>query len=137
MTKAEPKKIAILGLAFKGRPETDDLRGTLAAPIIEMIRGEFPGTEIVGWDPVVAADAVQTLGVVPMPSLEMAFAGASMAFIQNNHPIFGRVDMAALATAMEPPAIIYDYWNQNQNGLILPEGVSYRALGSFNFRSDT
>ncbi|MCA3358983.1 MAG: nucleotide sugar dehydrogenase [Roseomonas sp.] len=136
MTKAEPKKIAILGLAFKGRPETDDLRGTLAGPIIEMIRGEFPGTEIVGWDPVVAADAVQTLGVVPMPSLEMAFAGASMAFIQNNHPIFGYVDMATLAEAMERPAIIYDYWNQYQNGLTLPEGVSYRALGSFNFRSD-
>jgi UDP-N-acetyl-D-mannosaminuronic acid dehydrogenase len=135
MTKAEPRKIAILGLAFKGRPETDDLRGTLAGPIIEMIRGEFPGSEVVGWDPIVSADAIEALGAVPMRSLEMAFSGSSMVFIQNNHRVFGSVDMATLASAMERPAIIYDYWNQNPTGLTLPEGISYRALGSFNLGS--
>ena len=33
--------ITIAGIAFKGRPETNDLRGTMALPIIKKLRKTF------------------------------------------------------------------------------------------------
>ena len=45
--------ITIAGIAFKGRPETNDLRGTMALPIIKEIKKNFPKSEIKVFDPVV------------------------------------------------------------------------------------
>ena len=39
-------KISLLGLAFKGRPITDDLRGTMATPIFAALQERFPGGNI-------------------------------------------------------------------------------------------
>ena len=43
--------ITIAGIAFKGRPETNDLRGTMALPIIKEIKKNFPKSEIKVFDP--------------------------------------------------------------------------------------
>ena len=132
-TKVPPARIAVVGLAFKGRPETDDLRGTLAIPIIEMLRGEFPSAEIVGWDPLVDTAGVRSVGVEPVATLEAAFEGSHIVLIQTNHECFARMRLRNLSGLMARPGIIYDYWNQHDPRTTnVAEGVVYIGLGSAN-----
>jgi len=126
-------RIALLGLAFKGRPETDDLRGTMARPIYKALRESFPQADYVAYDPVVTDDTIRTeFGATPMASLEQAFEGTHLVVILNNHPIFSAMPVELLAESMAKPGLIYDYWNGfNANDLHLPTGIYYGALGSY------
>ena len=76
--------VLMLGLAFKGRPETDDLRGTLARPLIDQLRARFPGAELVGWDPIVDPAGIRSLGLTPCDTVEQAFAGTSLLVLQKS-----------------------------------------------------
>lgn len=128
-----PKRptIALLGLAFKGRPATDDLRGTMARPIYAALKRHFPGAQFRAFDAVVSPADIKTFGVKPAPSLEAAFRGANLAVIMNNHPIFSSMPMETLAKTMARPALIYDFWNSfKAPALHLPSHVGYMALGS-------
>lgn len=127
-----PARVAIAGLAFKGRPETDDLRGSLAIPLIAELRAQFPDAEFVGWDAVVAPDAIGELGLSPAATLEEAATGASILIIQNNHDCFSRIDLLALSKTMARPALIYDMWNQHDPRTVrVEEGTAYKTLGGF------
>ena len=132
----DPARIAVVGLAFKGRPATDDLRGTLAIPLIALLREEYPVAQIVGWDAVVAARQVAELGVTPAESLEQAFAGASLVLIQTNHECFAQMNLTSLSARMAKPGMIYDFWNQHDPRTArLADGVSYHGLGAFSVGS--
>ena len=61
--------VAVLGLAFKGRPATDDLRGTMARPILASLRRRFQAAEWRGYDAVVAPDAFAEFGLKPCATL--------------------------------------------------------------------
>ncbi|MGE4528291.1 MAG: nucleotide sugar dehydrogenase [Rhodospirillaceae bacterium] len=124
-------EVAVCGLAFKGRPPTDDLRGTPAIPLIAGLKRAFPEARLRGYDAMVAAAEIAGLGLSPCATLEEAFAGSHLVVLQNNHPQFAAMDLAGLARAMARPAMVYDFWNNFQaHDLRLPEGVSYAALGS-------
>ncbi|HYD31881.1 MAG TPA: nucleotide sugar dehydrogenase [Azospirillaceae bacterium] len=123
--------ITLMGLAFKGRPATDDLRGTMAKPVFEALKAGFPNAIWRGYDAVVSADGIHRFGLKPAASLEDALSGAHLAVILNNHPVFAAMPVAQLAETMERPGIIYDFWNNFTSfDLQLPEGTSYVALGS-------
>lgn len=129
--RAAPAKIAILGLAYKGRPATSDLRGTMAIPIIRLLAAEFPGARLAGFDPVVAADAIGVIGVEPAATIEDAFAGASLVVIQNNHEFFARMALGELSQRMAKPGTIYDYWCQfDGTAPALADGIEYLGFGN-------
>jgi UDP-N-acetyl-D-mannosaminuronic acid dehydrogenase len=125
-------KIALCGLAFKGVPATDDLRGTMAAPILAALREQFPDGRFVGFDPVVSPEAARDhFGIETAASLDEACAGAGIVVIANNHPLFQGTEMPALAAKMASPGIIYDYWNMHNREIEgLPDGIRYLSLGS-------
>jgi nucleotide sugar dehydrogenase len=123
--------IALLGVAFKGRPATDDLRGTMARPILEALKEQFPGATFRGYDAVVAAEAIREFGLSPAGSPSEAFAGADIVVIANNHPVFAAMPVETLSTTMATPAVIYDFWNTYYGrSLRLAPGTCYMALGS-------
>jgi UDP-N-acetyl-D-mannosaminuronic acid dehydrogenase len=124
--------IALCGLAFKGAPPTDDLRGTMAVPILAALRQAFPDARVVGFDPVVPQQAAEEFfGIETAATLEDACDGASIVVIANNHPQFQRVELPALAARMAAPGLIYDYWNMHNRDVEgMPEGVAYLSLGS-------
>jgi UDP-N-acetyl-D-mannosaminuronic acid dehydrogenase len=131
--KGFPRKpvISLLGLAFKGRPATDDLRGTTALPIFEALKAAYPDAEFRGFDPVATPEQIRKFGVTPVTRIEDAFGGASLALILNNHPIFEVLALPQLARSMTAPGIIYDLWHHfDASELRLPAGVGYAALGS-------
>jgi nucleotide sugar dehydrogenase len=123
--------IAVLGLAFKGRPVTDDLRGTMAAPLLNALRGCFPGARLRGWDAVATPQAIATaFAIEAAADLAGAVAGAHLVLIANNHPSFQELLLDEMAEALARPALIYDLWNHFAAAdLPLPEGVRYIALG--------
>jgi len=132
VSKHPPAQIAILGLAFKGMPETDDLRGTLALPIIARLQQEFPSAKMIGWDALVPAANIKALGIQPVGELPEAFQGSSIVIIQNNHPVFESMNIVKLAGLMANPGLIYDYWNQHDPwNTKLPDSVFYHGLGTF------
>ncbi len=134
-----PKKmtISLLGIAFKGKPVTDDIRGTTAKPIFDALKEEFPHAEYWGYDPVVQPEAIKALGLQPKNDLETAIKGANLVLILNNHPQFSTLPIETLALEMARPALIYDFWSHyHLKKLKLPEGVQYIALGNHKFAKE-
>lgn len=127
----EEPVIVLMGVAFKGRPATNDLRGTMAVPIFEAVKKYFPKARYKGFDAMVSAEDMRAFGLEPCPSLPDAMTGANLALILNNHKIFADMPLEDLAAVMARPGLVYDYWNHfTAASLALPSGVGYMALGS-------
>jgi nucleotide sugar dehydrogenase len=124
--------IAFLGLAFKGRPATDDLRGTTARGIVDAVAAAFPGATVRGWDEVVPSREIAAFGLTPAASLADAFAGAHLVAICNNHPAFEAMPLEFLLATMADPGFVFDFWNNfDPRRLTLPDGRAYVPLGGF------
>jgi UDP-N-acetyl-D-mannosaminuronic acid dehydrogenase len=123
--------ITLAGIAFKGRPETDDLRGTMARPILASLRDAFPAAQFRGFDALVAPQTIRdTFGLDPVASIAGAFAGAHLVVIANNHPCFEAMPLSAMAESMARPAVIFDFWNNFGAAHVeLPPEVIYTGLG--------
>ena len=123
--------VSLLGLAFKGQPATDDLRGTMARPVFARLREAFPNAKFRGYDAVVSNENIRSLGLEPVDSLGSAFENASVIIILNNHPVFSSMPIHDLTTGMARPGLVYDFWNFFKTvDLHLPKDVFYMALGS-------
>jgi nucleotide sugar dehydrogenase len=102
--------VAILGLAFKGRPPTADQRGAFAAALAERL----PGIEVRRWDPVSDAPAGRRAAV----------EGAAVVVRANDHPYLA----IGLEAELRPDAVVFDV-----TGLIDPDpgfGFDVRRLGA-------
>jgi UDP-N-acetyl-D-mannosaminuronic acid dehydrogenase len=127
-------RIAVVGLAFKGVPATDDLRGTMAKPIIERLAAHFPNARFVGFDPVASATSCKAFfGIDMVSDVQAAFTGADLVVIANNHPLFRSLDLPAAVETMNRGGIVYDFWNLYDDvAASMPAHVTYLALGSEN-----
>lgn len=127
----EKPVITFLGIAFKGKPATNDLRGTMAKPIYEAVKAHFPHATYRGFDFVVAKEKIEEFGLEPCDTLISALNQCHLAFIVNNHPGFAEMPIDDLACLMARPGLFYDFWNLFvAEKLHFPEGVGYIALGS-------
>ena len=124
-------KISLLGIAFKGKPETNDLRGTVAKPILDLINKEFPNSILQGFDPVVENKDIEEFGLIPVGTIKEAFEGANIVIILNNHPLFSQITLDEKIGIMANDGFIYDLWGL-YSGLDHKDlsGSSYFALGS-------
>ena len=124
--------ILIAGLAFKGRPPTDDLRGTMARLILKELRTHFPKAVFRGFDPVVKADLIEkTFGITPVCDISEGMTNAHLVVITNNHPLFSMLSIDSLSDQMARPGLVYDYWNNFSAGdLQMPSGTAYMGLGA-------
>jgi UDP-N-acetyl-D-mannosaminuronic acid dehydrogenase len=120
--------ISLLGLAFKGQPDTDDLRGSTALLMIEQIKAALPNVELRGQDYVVKHDEIAKLGIKPVSDAE-AFAGADAALIMNNNRGYSTLDIEGFARTMNRPGLVFDAWSVFSPKVDLPEGVSLHVLG--------
>ena len=127
--------IAILGLAFKGVPETDDLRGSMSLKVIDAVKKARPQAAIRLFDPVI--DPAVLADELPehqsFRSVTDAVSGVGAALIANNHPALGKIVPNILTKNMQDGGFIYDYWNHFSDLHKNETGGVYYAVG--NLRS--
>lgn len=106
-------KVAVLGAAFKGVPETDDLRGSMAIRVIDAIRDTGRFGDIRVFDPVISATVLnaQLPGIVACETIDEALADIDLAIIANNHPAFSRIAVDDYRHKIGGSGFLYDYWN--------------------------
>ena len=112
--------VLILGLAYKGCPETDDIRGSAATEIIAALRGQV-GT-ILAHDPVVCETVCRGVGAEPA-ELSAGLARADAVIILTDHPVYAGIDQKQFKVGQ----IVMDVWGSQR---VLDESaVVYLELG--------
>jgi nucleotide sugar dehydrogenase len=131
---AEENKIKIycMGLAFKGYPETSDMRGSPAIDVINILKKDLNSRLIIcGYDPIVDKQDIEELEI-KYQTLRDGFKNAHCVLLMNNHPDFGNIDIYSLLEMMKTPRLLFDGWR-----FFFPEdikkvdGVIYQGLGGF------
>jgi UDP-N-acetyl-D-mannosaminuronic acid dehydrogenase len=100
-------KILITGFAFKGRPATEDVRGSAAIPLMHRLQSSR--IEVWGHDFVTPEKVIADLGARAC-TLEEGFEEADGVIIMNNHPGYRSAGIPALARRLRPPAFLLDSW---------------------------
>ena len=128
--KEEKLKIFIMGFAFKGYPETSDMRGSTTLDILKILKNHLvKRAHFVGFDPVVAEKDIRELGI-DFLSYEDGFKDAHAVLLLNNHPDFAKIDVYSLLEKMKKPGLFLDAWY-----FFLPkeirrvENIIYEGLG--------
>ena len=125
-------KVALLGMAFKGVPATDDLRGSMSLRVLESLLCLRPDVAVHAYDPVIdpVALEVQVPNITACADLEKAIDDADVVIIANNHPALGSMPPVAMLQLMRPAGFIYDYWNHFSNLSDTELGDAYLAVGN-------
>jgi UDP-N-acetyl-D-mannosaminuronic acid dehydrogenase len=131
INKNDILKISILGLAFKGIPATNDLRGTVSKSIMDCLKQSLPFSRFFGFDPHVSDTDILDFGLDPAASIEEAFEGSHLVIIANNNEQFKNLKIDNLSGIMKPNALIYDYWGLFVGkNLAMQKKVTYMSLGN-------
>lgn len=117
------KRIALLGLAFKGN--TDDVRESRAIPIARDLLGR--GAVVVGYDPAAEENFRQEVPEVALAeSVEEALTDADGCLLQADWPQFGDLSAEAFVSRMRTPVVV------DGRRILDParmEGVRFRRIG--------
>lgn len=127
-----PLCICVLGMAFKGIPATDDLRGSMSIKVLDELKKAHPDAEIRLFDPVIvpAQLAATFCDERVFARLGDAVSGASVVVIANNHPALGRISPRAISEFIAPNGFVFDYWNHFSHLPSSELGSSYFAVGN-------
>jgi len=121
-------KILITGFAFKGRPATEDVRGSAAIPLMHRLQSSR--IEVWGHDFVTPEKVIADLGARAC-SLEEGFEEADAVIIMNNHPGYLSAGIPALARRLRAPALLFDSWSLFTSEQFRDvSGLHYGTLGA-------
>jgi len=122
-----PPRVLVCGLAYKGRPATDDVRGSAAPAVIARLRDH--GADVVAHDHLVGPEAAGRMGV-RLVGLDEGFAGSDGAVVLTDHPGYAAFDAGAAVATMRRPAVVVDGWGVLADRLDpAPAGVTYLRYG--------
>ena len=104
-------RVLVVGLAFKGWPETSDVRNSSSLIMVERLRSRGV-KELRGVDPVVPAEELSRLGLTVFPTerWKEGFRGCHAVLFMNNHPSYRKWDIYEGVRLMNRPAILFDGW---------------------------
>lgn len=103
----EQAKALVCGLAFKGRPETGDIRNSSAVEIYNLLKKYIPN--IKGHDPIAEPKDMEMEGIKPA-TLYDDFADIDAVLFLNNHRFYEKLDLFKMTRLMAPHPIILDSW---------------------------
>lgn len=105
--KVAGSRVLFCGLAFKGNPETGDIRNSSAIEVAEIFKEN--GAIVTGYDPIADINEIIELGVKP-EMIPDAFKGKDVVLFLNNHKSFEKINVFEMVRAMNNQPIIYDGW---------------------------
>lgn len=119
------KKILIIGMAFKGWPETNDMRGSTSLEVAKILKGK--GAKIMGWDAVVRAEAIEKEGI-EFVELHAGCQNADVILILNNNPKNTPEGLIPLCKGRR--VLIFDGWSLfDQKDVEQFVGLTYATMG--------
>jgi nucleotide sugar dehydrogenase len=124
------KKVAVLGMAFKGVPETNDLRGSPALELMDCLEREITNGEIFCWDPVITHSDLLNQGFSSQMTLDEVLEDVCAIVLVNNHPALNNLDLVSLSNSSSGPMLIYDFWGRNDHNLALSGNEHYHSWGN-------
>jgi UDP-N-acetyl-D-mannosaminuronic acid dehydrogenase len=120
-------RVFIVGFAFKGWPETSDMRDSSTLDLANSLHQA--GVTLLGYDPVVEPEALRAIPGVSPCSLAEGFEGADCVFVMNNHPSYEDWNLHALLAAMRKPALFVDGWHIfRHDDIAQTPGISYSSI---------
>jgi UDP-N-acetyl-D-mannosaminuronic acid dehydrogenase len=128
---AQPR-IAMLGLSFKGMPETDDSRGAPVADICQALRNGTAGANHNGaqfsfFDPIIERFEDQKVAA----SFEECISGANVVLFLTDHAMLRNIALEHVLAHASRPLLIMDAWhNVTINGSAIPADVEFVQIGS-------
>ncbi|MFC1991143.1 nucleotide sugar dehydrogenase [Chloroflexota bacterium] len=121
------KKVFIAGFAFKGEPETNDMRNS---PTVELVRHLFQeGSLIAGYDPTVEREKIESLNIQYSETLEEGLKDADIVIFMNNHKSFSNQQVSDKLSHMKPGGIVFDGWSLFSKDEIEKHGIRYMGIG--------
>ena len=117
--------VLLVGLAFKGWPETNDLRGSTALDIgLELMD---KGCKVFGYDAVVKDTLIKKTGITPVQILD-AVDECDVLLILNNHP--GNLPEGLLERLQGCQTLLFDGWSQlNRQDVERYNNITYSTMG--------
>ena len=127
---AQDSKIFILGIAFKGNPETSDIRASTSINIIQYLKSKNLDNILV-YDPIVSKEILNEAGLNWVESIEDGFKDSNIVLILNNHPSYLNINLFNLVSLMLKPGMFFDAWHLFQQNLVesVPK-IFYQGLGT-------
>ncbi|WP_433654917.1 nucleotide sugar dehydrogenase [Nocardia sp. CA-128927] len=119
-------KVLVCGIAYKGRPVTDDVRGAASVEIAAALRDQVG--VLGGHDFVVASDRIAGLGYQPM-NLADGLTDADALILLVDHPGYTELTAELVGSRMRKPAIVFDMWGLLDGELSGVPDLDYLRLG--------
>ncbi len=120
-------RIFLLGMAFKGKPETSDIRFSTSVDILRKLQKKYPSITIA--DPLADAKELKALKAKVVPSPKEGFQNADCVLVLTNHPSFSELDIHSLASSMRQPGFLFDPWGlYSKEELLQLKQIQYSTL---------
>jgi len=126
------KNIFILGLAFKGYPETSDIRTSSSMDVVREL--DNFGANIFVYDAVVKSNDTGYFNI-KFCDIETGFGQADAVIIMNNHPSFKNLDISKYFNNLSKPVLFFDTWHlYSAEEISKIKNVTYATLGFMNLK---
>ena len=115
-------------MAFKGYPETTDLRESVSISFVERLK-EMNGNVFIQ-DSVVPKEKLSYLGFECV-DLPIGFKDKDVVLFMNNHSSYGQLNASDMIKFLNTPCLIFDGWNHFLPDEIIGIGQCvYMGLGN-------
>jgi UDP-N-acetyl-D-mannosaminuronic acid dehydrogenase len=123
--------ITVLGLAFKGNPETDDLRGSPSVELIKQLEQKSSLIRIRTWDPLIKV--VDIKGIEHYENIDDSILNSHVVILMNSHSSLSSLDLHNMSKKLARNSVIYDFWDRYDPLQELDNSVKYFAWGYHHF----
>ena len=118
-------KILLVGLAFKGMPETSDHRDSVALELVELLQKSNLSIK----DFVISDADITALGYTPGGDLADAARRADAILVMNNHYLNNKFNVVQALQGRKRPTLLFDGWHMFNRRELEGMGVTYATMG--------
>ena len=129
LKKKNISKISLLGITFKGKPDTNDIRNSTAITIINRVKKKFPKIKIYIYDKFVDNNEIKRLNCLALKKAEDCFIKFDLCIVHGNNNYIKNLNIKKISNKMKKSSVIYDIWNNFNVKKINIEKTLYKGVG--------
>jgi UDP-N-acetyl-D-mannosaminuronic acid dehydrogenase len=118
-------KVLLVGLAFKGMPETSDYRDSVALELAQSLEK----SNLTIKDFVVSEADIKALGYTAGGDLADAVSAADAILVMNNHYLNNKFNVVQALQGRKRPTLLFDGWHMFNRRELEGMGVTYATMG--------